>query len=360
MLPERGNRVDFAVAAVMTALAVALSIQPDEGDATVIGTLLIPAVTLPLFWRRRAPFAASLALAAGIVVSGAPTFDQTRCGVAIPAALLIAYPLGARAGRTPALAGLGAVLAGLGFLLATDPVLDGGGAVFLPITAGVWTAGRFARSRQRVASELAARMRELERTREAAAALAVDLERARLASALDAPVRERIRSLVELAAAAERGELPRPAAFQAIETEGRGCLDEVRELLGVLRSDGRDTAPRPTLAQLGTLLRGGVALDVQGRRRALPAGVELAAFRMIELAVDAFAAGEGAERVTVRYLGTALELEVDGPLDGGAPAGALAAARERVTVHGGSFDTVREEAGRLRVRARLPLATADA
>ncbi len=367
MLRERGIRVDLALAAALTVIGVAITLGPDARDGAIVGTLLIPTVTLPVIWRWRAPLAASVAFGVGVFVSGIPTFDQTRCGVAIPAALLIVFSLGARVETGRALAGLAAVLAGLGVLLLTDPVLDDGGAFFLPITAGVWAAGRFARSRMRVAAGLAQRTHDLEQTREATAALAVDIERARLASTLDVAVRERIRSLVERAATAERGEGESIAAFHAIETEGRACLNAMRELLGVLRSDRHDMSPRPTLAQLETLLRpdrgrGLVALGVEGRRRALPAGVELAAYRMIELALEAFAAGgeDGPAHVMLRYGGTSLELEVHGSLPDGASVGALAAARERVTAHGGSFDTVREGAGRLLVRARLPFATSDA
>jgi hypothetical protein len=368
MLRERGIRVDLALAAALTVIGVATTLDPDARDGAMVGTLLIPAVTLPVIWRRREPLAASVAFGVGVVVSGIPTFDQTRCGVAIPAALLIVFSLGARAEQGRALAGLAVVLAGLGVLVFTDPLLDGGGAFFLPIAAGVWAAGRFARSRMRVAAGLAQRMHEIEQTREAAAALAVDIERARLASTLDVAVRERIRSLVDRAAAAERDPGGSVAAFHVIETEGRACLNAVRELLGVLRSDSQDTSPRPTLAQLETLLRptehgrGLVALGVEGRRRALPAGVELAAYRMIELALEAFAAGggDGPADVMLRYRGTSLELEVHGSLPDGVSVGALAAARERVTAHGGSFDTVREGAGRLLVRARLPFATSDA
>jgi hypothetical protein len=364
MLRARGIRVDLALAAALTAVGVAIAIDPDAAGGAELAPLLIPAVTLPVIWRRERPLLASLALGAGIVVSGLPTLEQTRCAVAIPAALLVLFSLGARAALLPALAGLAAVLAGLGVLLVTDPVLDGGGAVFLPIAAAVWAAGRFAQARARLAAQLARRMGELERTREATAELAVDIERARLASALDVGVRERIRSIVALAATAEQGS-PRPAAaFHAIEREGRACLDEVRELLGALRSDGHDTAPRPTLAELEALLArdpGSVALAWEGPRRQLPASVELAACRTIELAVDAFGgARDGPVGVRLRYRATSLELEVDGPLPEGASAGALDVARERVTVHGGSFAAVREDAGHVLVRARLPLAIAAA
>jgi signal transduction histidine kinase len=306
-----------------------------------------------------------------MVLSGIPTFDQTRCGVAIPAALLILFSVSARVERGPAFAGLVAVLAGLVFLLFTDPVLDAGAVFILPLGVGVWGIGRLARSRTRMTVELTERTRELEQTREETAQLAVDVERARLAAELDAAARERIRTVVDLASRAEReGEHPpgkSRSAFQRIETEGRGSLNEVRELLGVLRSDERDTMPRPTLAQLETLLQGArvgggpVVLGVEGRRRPLPGSVELAAYRMIQRALEVFAAADaGPAAVRLRYLNASLELEVDGSLPDADPSAAFAAARERVNAHGGNFDTVRGGAGQLSVRAELPLAASGA
>ena len=107
----------------------------------------------------------------------------------------------------------------------------------------------------------------------------------------------------------------------------------MRALLGVLRSDGR--APQPTLAQLGALLdaarAGGrvVDLDVEGERRALPGGVELTAYRIVEHALEG---QDGAPlAVRLRYRPDRLELELRG-----APETALAAARERVGAHGGA------------------------
>ena len=100
---------------------------------------------------------AAAALAAGVVVSAIPTFDQSRCGVAIPAALLILFSLAARCGSREALGGLALVLAGMVVLLFTDPLLGAGALFILPLCAGVWWAGRLVRSRNRVAAELAER-----------------------------------------------------------------------------------------------------------------------------------------------------------------------------------------------------------
>jgi signal transduction histidine kinase len=371
MRQERGIWVDLALAAALTAVGASMTIGPDGAGGTVIDTLVIPTVTLPLIWRQRDPVAASVAVAAGLVLSGLPTFDQTRCGVAIPAALLIVFSVAARQGRPRALAGLAAVQGGLVVLLLTDPLLGAGAAFVPPLAAGVWGAGRLVRARTQVAGELAESTRELERTREETAQLAVEVERARLAAEIDVAARERIRSVVDLASIGEQDVQQSAAtsrlAFQRIETEGRESLNEVRELLGVLRSDGCDTSPRPTLAQLEPLLQqariggGPVGLGVEGRRRPLPAGVELAAYRMVQHALEAFAEADGGPAgVRLRYLRTSLELEVDGSMPRGDAVVALAAARERVTAHGGSFSARRQGSGRLLVQAQLPLATSGA
>jgi signal transduction histidine kinase len=148
---------------------------------------------------------------------------------------------------------------------------------------------------------------------------------------------------------------------------GRESLNEMRGLLGVLRSDERGTrSPRPTLAEIETLLaearRGGrlVDLEVKGERRPLPGGVELAAYRVVQHALLAVRSGD-AEPATIRlrYTAAALELQVAGiPARAGGADAALLAARERVTAHGGSFSATTEERGRRVLRARLPIAAA--
>ena len=116
-----------------------------------------------------------------MVVSGVPTFDQTRCAVALPAALLVAFTLAARRGTGRSLIGFALLLAGLAFVGATDPVVEGDPAGFLLVAGGLlavaWAGGIATGSRQRLLAELAERSRQLERRREHAASLAVDVER---------------------------------------------------------------------------------------------------------------------------------------------------------------------------------------
>ena len=89
--------------------------------------------------------------------------------------------------------------------------------------------------------------------------------------------------------AVEAGDRERAAvALAAVETTGREALTEMRTLLGVLRreDDGLTLAPQPGLARLEALAertrdRGlDVSLELHGGRRALPAGVDLTAYRV--------------------------------------------------------------------------------
>jgi hypothetical protein len=277
----------------------------------------------------------AVAFLAGTVI----TLDRSRCGIAIPAGLLIVF-LAARRDRGEALLSLALVLAGMVVLLLTDPLLDAGALFILPLTGGVWWIGRLARRRARLAAELAERSAQLARTRDESARLAVELDRAAIASELDEAARRPLREIVALASSA-----PGPAAFASIERQGRDSLDDLRGMLGKLRGGELSTAPQPALADLTALVP---ALQVGGERRALPAGTELAAYRMVEHALEAV----DEARVALRYLPDAIELEIRGRATG--DGAAIAAAGERVRAHGGDFRRERRPDGTDVLRGRLP------
>jgi signal transduction histidine kinase len=364
MTGERRLWPDVLPVVVLTIAGVLMTLDPPSGEKTIWDTILVPTVTFPVFWWRRAPYVAAIAIAVGMVVSGIPTFDQLRCGFALPGAMPILFGLGSREDRSRGLIGLAAIEAGVVFLMFTDPQLDIGGIFILFLAAGVWGAGRFFQSRSRVAAELGERTRDLEQTREESAQVAAEVERAKVAADLDVAARDRIRTVVEMAREGEQSSAAAPEDFERIEREGRESLNQMRELLGVLRSDDRDTSPRPTLAQLETLLEraraGGrpIELVVQGERRPLPTGVELAAYRVVQHSLEAFGVGEGdAATVVLRYRPDDLELEVTGETPSEKlEASALDAARERVSAHGGAFTATRQDRGTTLVRAELPLA----
>ena len=258
VMPVPRAWLDWAIAGALTALGVFMTLGPDGPDGTIVDSIVVAAVTLPVIWRRAAPFVAAAALAAGVVVSAIPTFDQSRCGVAIPAALLILFSLAARCGLRQALGGLALVLAGMVALLLTDPLLDADALFILPLCAGVWWAGRLVRSRNRVAAELAEQSQRLARTREERASLAVEHDRATIAAGLEAAAGRPLRAMVELADAGGWSVDARPEhareTFASIERRGRESLEEMRQMLGKLRGEELDTSPQPGLADLEALL----------------------------------------------------------------------------------------------------------
>jgi signal transduction histidine kinase len=362
--------IDVSACAAMLVFALPATLSSEKvGAGTAWDSILLPAVILPVLLRRRDPLAAAALLAAGCVVSGFPTFDQFRLGAAIPAGMLIAYSVATRTERPRALLGLALVLAGMTFIAFTDVVLDdAGGPVAMlwfsfPLCIGTWGAGRVVRSREGLAEQLGERSLMLERQREETAALAVELERTRLASDLDAAARGGIRELTELASAEHLEDPER--TFGEIERIARDSLNELRGLLGVLRNDERGRrAPNPTLAELETLLAearaGGrlVDFDVEGERRPLPRGVELAAYRAVQHALVAVRGDAGRPAtVHLRYLPAAIDLEVrGGTIDGGGAAAAVAAARERVIAYGGTFNSHSDSAALRVLRVHLPFA----
>ena len=81
-------------------------------------------------------------------------------------------------------------------------------------------------------------------------------------------------------------------SFAEIRASALSGLNELRRVLGVLRSDQPDTMPQPGLEDLPGLLdsarAGGVTVttDVTGTPRALPDGVDLSAYRIVQEALS--------------------------------------------------------------------------
>ncbi|MEV7215707.1 histidine kinase [Kitasatospora cineracea] len=173
--------------------------------------------------------------------------------------------------------------------------------------------------------------------------------------------------------AAEQPEQAR-LALASIEETSRTALNEMRALLGLLRTGGDegDRLPAPRLSDLDGVVRraaaAGVRVEVQllGERAELPPGLELAGYRVVQEAVTNVVRHAGTDccRVRVDHRPGALELTVTDEGRGGGPSGAggghgLAGMRERVAVHGGEFRAGRRPGGRgFEVSAVFPLAVA--
>jgi signal transduction histidine kinase len=104
-----------------------------------------------------------------------------------------------------------------------------------------------------------------------------------------------------------------------------------------------------------------VALHVEGPVAALPPGVDVSAYRIVQEALTNTLthAGPASAEVRLRYLPGAIELEVsdDGAGNGvGGEAGGhgLVGMRERVAIYGGRLEAGTRPAGGYLIRARLP------
>jgi signal transduction histidine kinase len=227
-------------------------------------------------------------------------------------------------------------------------------------------------NRTQLQVQLRARAEQLEQEREGRAETAVEDERARLAAELQVAVANGVSAMVVQASAAARviaaGEPDRAAAPLAlVEETGREALAEMRRLLGVLRrddEDGADLAPQPTLADAERLVRRireaglEVELGFEGEPAGLPAGVDLAAYRILQEALDA-AAGDGAARVAVivGYGDGELSIDVqDDRPERAFDGDRLAAMRERLGLYGGRIRVESDaEGGTRRIFARVPI-----
>lgn len=157
------------------------------------------------------------------------------------------------------------------------------------------------------------------------------------------------------------------AEFAEISQAARQSLNEIRSLLGVLRSDGAPRLPQPSLDQLEEMVdatrNAGVEVDVnvRGDRRPIRPAVELTAYRILQESlsnVARHAPGAKAE-VWVEYSDDALALVVANPWEGevGTPGHGITGMSERAAAVGGAIDARRRPDGRFVVEVSLPVDT---
>lgn len=360
------GRRDLILAAVFSLLGLLLM----YGNATDVEVnssyLAIPAflvVTLPVLRRRVAPLEAVAAFAIAVALHVAIFGSLVRCGVVFPLGWVLVFAAGARLERGPALAGLAFGLAGITAMTLADQQVGPGELLFFgPVTAMIWGVGRLLHSRGRMVDELHANTQTLRAARDERARLEVATDRARLSSELDELLHRRLGELAHMADAGAAIADPRAATATLvdIETESRRTLDDMRQVVGLLRDEdgGAPVSPQPTLTHLEALLvraKGADArLTVDGSPRVLPAGVELSAYRVVEHLLDAVEDAPGVD-VGVKFAEDALELTVSGPArrrgDGDS---AIERARERVQMHRGTLKAS-NRGGQARAVAQLPV-----
>ena len=232
---------------------------------------------------------------------------------------------------------------------------------------GPLVLGQLMRNRQTLNEALVEKAEQLDRERSAEADAAALEERTRIAGELHDVVAHAISAMTIQAGAARRLAERDPerarTAFATAESTGREALTELRRLLGVLRRQDEDLAlaPQPSLVHVAGLVRRAAAaglptgLRTEGDPRALPAGIDLTAYRLVQEALTAArdAGHAGRADVSIRYRDADVVVEVadDGASDGRR----LLGMRERVAVYGGELSAAALPDGGWRVAARLPV-----
>jgi signal transduction histidine kinase len=239
-----------------------------------------------------------------------------------------------------------------------------------------WLAGRTIRNQTRLARELSEKAERAQHAREEDERRAIALERNRIARELHDVLAHNLSVMVVQAAGARQVLEKNPAgaveAAALIERTGREALAEIRHLFGpVRRGDAEPLSGAQSIARVDDLARRAreaglrVELRVTGDPVELPAGIDLAAYRIVQEALTNTLkhSGGARTRVTVAYEPNEVVLSVEddgeGPRDGyelGDAGGGhgLAGMRERAAVYGGVVQAGREPGGGFAVRARLP------
>ncbi|MER8043203.1 sensor histidine kinase [Streptomyces sp. NPDC094032] len=247
-------------------------------------------------------------------------------------------------------------------------------------------AGDAVRSRRAFVDAIRERAERAERTREEEARRRVAEERLRIARDLHDVVAHHIALVNVQAGVAAHVMDKRPdqakEALGHVRAASRSALDELRATVGLLRQSGDPEAPTEPVAGLAVLddllaTFRNAGLPVELARTdggtALPAAVDLAAYRIVQEALTNVRKHAGADaraEVSVVRVGRTVEITVldDGPpmpppaedtedADGGGHG--LLGMRERVTALGGSLTAAPRYGGGFRVQAILPVNADD-
>jgi len=357
--------VDVALALGLATIYAGRALHLQRGAGGVTLALLQVA---PLVVRRRYPFAVLT------VVAAATLLDIAVYSTGVPvAAAVAAYTVAAQRGRVESL--LVAAVAALG-IAASALVFDGPTQALGDLVpfAAAWVFGDNIGTRRAYTRALELTNERLEREQEAQAARAVAEEQARIARELHDVIAHSMSVIVVQAAAANDVFDTRPErareALRAIESTGRSTLEELRHLLGAVRGeDETEYAPQPGLDRVDELvaqvratgLR--VAVSVEGKPRALPAALDLSAYRVVQEALTNTVKHAHATHadVALRFGDSALDVEVrddgrgENAADGDGSGHGLIGMRERVSVFGGSLEAGPAPGGGFAVAARFPL-----
>ena len=416
----------FTVLVALPWIALGPMVAPDpQGRQTAVSLLAGAGMVLPWAVRRVRPVASAAVVTAAAVLHllAGPEFSLSL--LMVP---LTVYNLAANAPRSVSVAGLllglvGGVANGVKVWLFPAQFVTPDGLtvrspaeplamVIMAIGCGLmvltaWAFGDVVRNRRLTVRALEDRAHRLEVQSRQERELAAADERSHIAREMHDIVAHSLQVIISQADGARYAAAAKPAlAVTALETigqTGRSALADMRQLLGVLREtgetvagvpgvtdddarrpaavvaspDGRGTRlppgrrPQPRLADLPALVEtmrlSGLEvslLETDTPRRALPAGGELAAYRIVQEALTNTLRHGGPDAdafVTLAWTARGLDLQID---DDGCGAAAdpatrgsgqgLRGAAERAALFGGTLETGPRVGTGYRVSAHLP------
>ena len=415
----------FTVLVALPWIALGPMVAPDpQGRQTAVSLLAGAGMVLPWAVRRVRPVASAAVVTAAAVLHllAGPEFSMSL--LMVP---LTVYNLAANAPRSISVAGLltglaGGVANGVKVWLFPAQFVTPDGLtvrspaeplamVIMAIGCGLmvltaWAFGDVVRNRRLTVRALEDRAHRLEVQSRQERELAAADERSHIAREMHDIVAHSLQVIISQADGARYAAAAKPAlAVTALETigqTGRSALADMRQLLGVLREtgetvagvpgvtdddarrpaadaspDGRGTRlppgrrPQPRLADLPALVEtmrlSGLEvslLETGTPRRALPAGGELAAYRIVQEALTNTLRHGGPDAdafVTLAWTARGLDLQID---DDGCGAAAdpatrgsgqgLRGAAERAALFGGTLETGPRVGTGYRVSAHLP------
>jgi signal transduction histidine kinase len=287
-LRTRGIWLEFALALLSTVAISAGGATGDRGPVSIAVFAVLTAVVfvLTLTLRRRAPFLPFLLSAAMSLLSPAINGALTVLG----------YAVGRYDGRWPA-----RIAAALTGMVVVARPWDGGpageqfsrwlgGAVLVVLPGAI---GIYVRTRAQLLAALRERAERAEAEQELLARDAVLTERTRIAREMHDAVGHRVSLMVLQAGAIEMAATDADRVEQLaqnVQTAGRQALDELRQMVGVLRAgeaEDAPLAPQPGLDALPRLVEesreAGLAVELTGApEAAVDPAVSRAAYRIVQ------------------------------------------------------------------------------
>jgi signal transduction histidine kinase len=363
---DRPTLTDAGVAVVVVLLGLPSVHHLDQQ----YGIALSIALCAPLVMRRRYPrgvFAVVCAVA----------FVQWLLDAQLGAdlAILVAlYTVAVVESRRQTMIAIG--VAEVGALLAAVRWADPFVPFFVGISAMIAAAallGRSVQNRRVLLASLQERAARLEFERDQQGRLSAAAERSRIAREMHDIVAHNLTVVIALADGAVFTARQSPeqatAAMEKVARTGREALGEMRRLLGVLDDhEPGSRAPQPGISELTHLVSQvqttgvDVGLEVEGDPSRLPAGVQLATYRIVQEALTntlKHGGPEASARVRVSCVNGSVDLEVVDTgmavtANGQASRGrGLAGMRQRAAVFGGTVDAGPVAAGGWHVHAHL-------